>query len=97
METRAVQELNKILDAGEYEGKKFQVLDRQLKRGDRYFAARMTGPHLLTCDHVKRAIGLVVPQESGADWFDIPECIGVEFESKTTTTTTTVLEQGAQA
>ena len=78
---KAVLQLNKILEAGSFREKAFTRLNRSLRRGDFYLAARHSGPWLLEVERVDRNIGVVVPTSEEAPWFDIPECFGVRFEA----------------
>lgn len=70
--------LNKVLDAGEFEGVKFSRLDRPIQEGDTYLAARNTGPHLLTARKVDRTWSWVVPEEDAYS-FDIRECVPIQL------------------
>lgn len=80
-EPKAVVKLNQILEAGVFRGKKFKQLDRNLRRGDFYFAARHSGPWLLQVQRVDRNMGVVIPTSDEAPWFDIPECFPVAFDA----------------
>lgn len=83
-----VQQLDRILEEGVFEGMPFKLLDRPVQKGDTYLAARSTGPHLLTAKDVvlpkthpgRIAYYYVVPVEMAYS-FDLGECFAIEFQS----------------
>ena len=78
MERDGVVALRAVLEAKEFEGVSFKILDRPIRNGDTYLAARNTGPYLLTAREVDRGNGWVVPVEPEYV-FDIGECVPVEL------------------
>ena len=78
MERDGIVALKAVLQAKEFEGVSFKILDRPIQNGDTYLAARNTGPHLLTAKEVDQRNRWVVPVES-AYVFDIWECVPIEL------------------
>lgn len=73
------RELALILEAGQFEGITFEVLDRPIVDGDTYFACRNTSPRLLTARKVDQDNLWVLPVEN-AYAFDLGECIPIRLD-----------------
>lgn len=71
-------EMAAVLEAQEFEGVSFTVLDKELEPGDSYLAQRNTGVKLLTVKKNVKDLAFIVPVEMSYS-YDTGECIPIQL------------------